>query len=106
MQKLAEFHDDAINVAGDIHTILYEDEKIRVLKVVVKPGKTAAMHWHPRNINYILRGGKLEFTKPDGSTALVSLESDTITSSIEEVHHAVKNNSTETVETLQVELKS
>lgn len=100
-----EHKDDAVNIASHLHTVIYEDDKIRVLKVVVPSGATAEMHWHPHNINYVLKGGTLEFTKQDGSIVSVDLADEQVTSATSESYHAVKNNSSDTVETIQVELK-
>ena len=97
--------DDAINIAPDLHTVIYEDDKMRVLKVIVPSGATADMHWHPHNINYVLGGGTLEFTKPDGSVVDVDLSEGQVTSATTDIFHAVKNIGDETVETIQVELK-
>jgi mannose-6-phosphate isomerase-like protein (cupin superfamily) len=99
-------HDDAVNVAPHLHTVIFEDDKIRVLKVIVKPGETAAMHWHPRNINYVISGGTLHFDKPDGSSVDIGLNDGQITSAPAEGSHAVENVGDKTVETIQVELKN
>ena len=98
--------DDAVNIAPDLHTVIYEDDAMRVLKVVVPKGAHADMHWHPRNINYVLSGGSLKFTKQDSSSADVDLKAGQITSAQGDVYHAVDNNSDVTVETIQVELKA
>lgn len=104
--NLQENHaDDAVNIAPHLHTVIYEDEKMRVLKVVVKPGDTAAMHWHPHNINYVLSGGRLHFDRPDGSSADVDLTDGQVTSATTDSQHAVKNIGDTTVETIQVEMK-
>ena len=100
-----EHSDDAINVAPHLHTILFEDDKLRVLKVSVKPNDEAEMHWHPRNINYVLSAGKLHFTKPDGTSVDIDLSEGQVTSSAES-SHGVKNVGDTVVETIQVELKS
>lgn len=97
--------DDAINIAPHLHEVIYEDDKMRVLKVTVNPGDTADMHWHPHNINYVLQGGVLEFKKPDGTNVEVELVSGQVTSSTQEMQHAVRNSGSSTVETIQVELK-
>ncbi len=103
--NIQESHpDDAVNVAPHIHSVLFEDDKLRVLKVSVKPGDTAAMHWHPRNINYITAGGTLRFERPDGSMVEVELTTGQVTSSPES-SHAVENIGDTMVETVQVELK-
>jgi oxalate decarboxylase/phosphoglucose isomerase-like protein (cupin superfamily) len=100
-----EYPNDAVNIAPHLHTIVFEDDKMRVLKVVVKPGETAEMHWHPRNINYVLSGGSLRFNRPDGTMADVELTEGQVTSAVDESQHAVENIGNTTVETLQVETK-
>lgn len=97
--------DDAVNVAPQIHKVIYEDDKMRVLKVTVKPGDVAMMHWHPRNINYILKAGKLKFTDSENNSKEVELSEGMITSSVQPVKHAVENTGNDIVETIQVELK-
>lgn len=97
--------DDAVNIAPQFHEILYEDDKMRILKVTVPAGQTAAMHWHPHNANYVLKSGKLKFTDPTGNSKEVELFEGMITSSEKDVFHQVENISDETVETIQVELK-
>ena len=96
--------DDAVNVAPHLHQVLFEDDKLRVLKVTVEPGDATEMHWHPRNINYVLSPGKLRFNKPDGSTVEVNLAEGQVTSSPES-SHTVENVGDTPVETVQVELK-
>ena len=104
MSNISEHYDNAVVVAPHIHTIIHEDDKMRVLKVVVKPGDKAEMHWHPQNINYILQPGTLQFTRPDGSTVDVELSEGQVTSATEG-SHAVENIGDSVVETVQVELK-
>lgn len=100
-----EHADDAVNIAPHLHSVTFEDDKIRVLKVSVKPGDKAEMHWHPRNINYVLSNGTLRFNRPDGTTVHVSLTEGQVTSSPTESSHAVENIGDSIVETIQVELK-
>ncbi len=96
---------DAVNQASGQHTVLFEDDKVRVLKVRVEPGAKASMHWHPRNINYVLAGGQLRFDKPDGTSVVIDLREGQVTSS-PETSHAVENIGSATVEAVQVELKA
>lgn len=104
--EIQEAHpDDAINIAPHLHEVIFEDDAMRVLKVTVNSGDTASMHWHPRNINYILSGGKLRFEKPDSSSVIVDLEKGQVTSA-GEGSHMVENVGDSTVQTIQVELKS
>ena len=103
--NLSESHkDDAVNIAPHMHEIVFEDDKIRVLRVTVRPTDKAEMHWHPRNINYITASGKLRFLKPDGTSADIELAEGQVTSS-GEAQHAVENIGDSIVSTIQVELK-
>jgi oxalate decarboxylase/phosphoglucose isomerase-like protein (cupin superfamily) len=104
MSNISDHTDDAVTIAPHLHEIIFENDKMRVLKVTVKPGDTAGMHWHPENINYILKPGKLRFNKPDGSTVDVDLTEGQVTSSPES-SHAVENIGDSEVQTVQVELK-
>jgi mannose-6-phosphate isomerase-like protein (cupin superfamily) len=101
-----EHPNDAVNIAPHLHTVIFEDDKMRVLKVSVKPGDKADMHWHPRNINYVLSTGTLRFNRPDGTSVDVDLAEGQVTSSPTESSHAVENIGDSIVETIQVELKS
>lgn len=96
---------DAVNVAPHLHSILYEDDKVRVLKVAVKPGDTAAMHWHPYNVSYILSGGKLRFAKADGTHVDLDLTDGEVAHG-DEGSHEVENIGARTVQVVQVELKT
>lgn len=91
-------------VAPDLHEVVFENDRIRVLKVTVAPGARAAMHRHPDNINYILKAGELKFTKPDGTAVKMSLSEGQVTSSNANSHE-VENTGTSEVQTLQVEMK-
>lgn len=103
--KIQEVHpDDAIAIAPHLHKVIFEDDAVRVMKVTVKPGDAAAMHWHPQNINYIIRAGRLRFIKPDGSSTVIDLVEGQVTSS-SEGSHMVENVGDSTVQTIQVELK-
>jgi mannose-6-phosphate isomerase-like protein (cupin superfamily) len=97
--------DDAVNIAPHLHKVIFEDDKMRVLKVTVNPGDKAEMHWHPRNINYVLSAGTLRFDRPDGTSVDVDLTEGQVTSSPSESSHAVENIGDGIVSTIQVELK-
>jgi oxalate decarboxylase/phosphoglucose isomerase-like protein (cupin superfamily) len=103
--NIADKHaDDAINIAPDFHKVIFEDDKVRVLKVTVPVGASAAMHWHPQNSNYVVGGGLLRFERPDGSVSDVELSVGQVTSAPEGLH-AVQNIGTTGVQTIQTELK-
>lgn len=99
-----EKYRDAVIIAPYLHTTIFENDKVRVLKVKVKPGEKAQMHWHPENINYILSPGKLRFTKTDGPAVEVELKKGQVTHS-GPGSHVVENTGDTEVQTLQVEIK-
>ncbi len=95
--------DDAVGAAGEIHRAIFENEKIRVLDVVVPIGFKTAMHWHPKNMGYVLAAGKLRFILPDGIVKEVELADSQVTSG--EGSHIVENIGDTEVRVLQVEFK-
>jgi beta-alanine degradation protein BauB len=48
--------------------VLAEDEKVRVLDWAPKKGDKTPMHSHPASVVYVVKGGKVRYTFPDGST--------------------------------------
>ena len=48
--------------------VLAEDEKVRVLKYTPEKGDKTPMHSHPSTVVYVIKGGRVRFTMPDGST--------------------------------------
>ena len=47
--------------------VLAEDEKVRVLKYTPEAGNKTPMHSHPFTVVYVIKGGKIRITMPDGS---------------------------------------
>jgi quercetin dioxygenase-like cupin family protein len=55
--------------------VLAEDGKVRVLKYVPQRGDKTPVHSHPSTVLYIVKGGKVRITMPDGSTTAAELKS-------------------------------
>ncbi len=104
MATQEESENDAIKIAPHLHAVIFENDKIRVLKVRVSPGDRAEMHWHPENMNYVLSAGKLRFTRADGSSVGVTLNEGQVTFSAAG-SHVVENIGDSEVRTVQVEFK-
>jgi quercetin dioxygenase-like cupin family protein len=49
-------------------SVLAEDDKVRVLHFAPHRGDKTPMHSHPATVVYVIRGGKVRYTFPDGST--------------------------------------
>ena len=95
---------DVMKVAADSHTVLLENDQVRVLKVVMKPGQKAPMHSHPHNVAYYLTDAKVKVTLPDGKTVERDLKAGTSAWS-EAATHIAENIGTTELQEIQVELK-
>lgn len=95
---------DVMKVAPDSHDVIFEDEKIRVLKFHIKPGQKAEMHSHPKNVSYVLNSGHLRITTPDDIVKEVILTAGQ-TASSGPVSHRVENTGNSEVQTIQIELR-
>jgi len=96
---------DVIKVAGDSHTVIFENDQVRVLAVHFKPGQVAPMHSHPENVSYFLTDGKLKITLPDGKVVERSPKAGTAGWSDATTHTAENIGATD-FQQVQVELKS
>ena len=59
---------DMAKVAPKNCRVLVDNERVRVIQVIMKPGDKVPMHSHPANITYDLTGGKIKYTYADGKT--------------------------------------
>jgi quercetin dioxygenase-like cupin family protein len=55
-------------------TVLAEDQKVRVLRYAPSKGDKTPMHSHPQAVVYVVKGGKVKYTMPDGSTKVAELK--------------------------------
>ena len=95
---------DVMKVGADTHSVLLENDNVRVLKVSIKPGGKVPMHSHTHNVAYYLSDAKVKITMPDGKTAERELKAGTSSWS-EAVTHAVENVGSTELQEIQIELK-
>ena len=62
------FGQDAMQYGLKHLKVLAEDETVRVLKYTPEKGDKTPMHSHPSTVVYVIKGGRIRFTMPDGST--------------------------------------
>jgi quercetin dioxygenase-like cupin family protein len=55
--------------------VVAEDEKVRVLRYAPQRGDKTPMHSHPDTVLYVIQGGKIKITFPDGTTREGELKS-------------------------------
>lgn len=54
--------------------VLAEDDKARVLHYTPHAGDKSPMHSHPATVVYVVKGGRVKSTFPDGSTKITELK--------------------------------
>jgi quercetin dioxygenase-like cupin family protein len=52
--------------------VVEDNDQVRILKSVMKPGDKTAMHGHPALVACAINDGSYRFTTPDGQTMEVS----------------------------------
>ena len=65
--------DDAAQVAPHVYTVVFENERARVLEVSMEPGARSELHSHPDYFVYFLAAGKVRFTTPGGDTQEIAV---------------------------------
>src|SRR5712671_3696774 len=59
---------DPVKLSPQYYKVLLENDKVRVLEYRLKPGEKEPMHSHQAGVVYVLSGGELKFSYPDGRT--------------------------------------
>ena len=95
---------DMVKVAPKNCKVLLDNDKVRVVRVVLKPGDKLEMHSHPASIVYSLTGGKAKYTSPDGKTEEREIKAGATRWSEPETHSAENIGTTES-RVLVIELK-
>jgi len=95
---------DAAKVSPKLVRVTFENERVRVLEARSSPGDKEQRHSHPASLVYVIEGGTLRITTPDGKSTDVRFKTgDTIWR--EPVTHAAENIGTTRFHALIVELK-
>ena len=94
---------DPMNVASNVYKFLNENERVRVLEVIFKPGDKARVHHHPEHIVYVLKGGKLKLVS-EGKPQELELAAGSVVF-LEEQNHEAENVGNTTIDLLVFELK-
>jgi quercetin dioxygenase-like cupin family protein len=70
----AVFGQDAMQYGVKHLTVLAEDQKVRVLRYAPHKGEKTPIHSHPSTVVYVLKGGRVKYTMPDGTTKVSELK--------------------------------
>ena len=94
---------DPMVAASNVYKLLNENERVRVLEVVFKPGDSAKMHHHPDHVAYALKGGKMSLTT-GGKQQEIEIKTGEVMF-LKAQDHEAKNIGKTTLDLLVVELK-
>jgi len=94
---------DPMMAASNVYKLLNENDRVRVLQVIAKPGDVAKMHHHPDHVVYVLKGGKATLTS-GGKTQEVELKQGSV-NFFDAQDHEMKNVGKTTMDLIVIELK-
>jgi quercetin dioxygenase-like cupin family protein len=94
---------DPLLVASNVYKLLNENNRVRVLQVISKPGDVARMHHHPDHIVYVVSGGKVTLTS-GGKTQEMELKAGSAIF-LDAQDHEMKNIGKTTIDLVVTELK-
>ena len=100
---LVKMEKDPLVIASNVYKILNENEKVRVLEVIFKPGDVAKMHHHPNHVVYAKSGGKLNFLS-GGKMQDMDIKTGSVLF-LDAQDHEAKNIGNTTIDLIVMELK-
>jgi len=59
---------DPVKVDPKHYKVEFENENVRVLRILYGPGEKSVMHYHPNAVAVFLTGGMVRMTMPDGTS--------------------------------------
>ena len=81
--------------APNVYHQVFDNEKVRISEIKFGPGDKAAMHTHPYpHAVYIIDGGTLTITHPDGTSQEVTAKAGDVMWMGAETHEAVNTGTT------------
>jgi quercetin dioxygenase-like cupin family protein len=103
VKSLVKKEMDPLVAASNVYKYLNENDRVRVLEVVFKPGDVAKMHHHPEHVVYALTGGKGKMTS-GGKTRELEIKKGSVLF-LEEQDHSFENIGKTVLDLIVMELK-
>jgi quercetin dioxygenase-like cupin family protein len=60
---------DPVKLAPENYSVLFENERVRLVKVHYEPGEKSPLHAHPANVVYALTGGAVRHFSKEGQSS-------------------------------------
>jgi quercetin dioxygenase-like cupin family protein len=96
--------DDAVSVAPEVYSIVFENERVRVLDVRADPGSESPMHRHPDSVMYAVSDAHIVVASSDGEEQHADISAGAAFWN-PATDHAVRNVGTTPVHFIRIELK-
>jgi quercetin dioxygenase-like cupin family protein len=105
IQSTSLYAQDPMKAAPNVYKkILLENDKVRVMQVVLSPGATVPWHSHPNHVLYASTSGKIEITEKGKPASMMEIKAGTAMY-MPAVTHMAKNIGTTTLKLVVTELK-
>ncbi|HET9417859.1 MAG TPA: hypothetical protein VFO30_00830 [Chthoniobacterales bacterium] len=98
------FAQDPVKQSPDKYKVIFNNDRVRVLDVHLKPGDKSPMHSHPNYLVYALSNSTVKFTFPNGKTSEFKTRTGQCVWRDAE-KHAVENTGKTEAHVLNIELK-
>lgn len=96
----------AFPILSDGHTILIDNERVRVNRLILKPGESSKLHKHSmRGLGIVLYDSKIEISNPNGSPRILEPKGGDVVWQDAGTTHLIKNIGTTVFEAIDLELK-
>ena len=95
---------DPVKVAPKNVKVVFENDRVRVIEVRIKPGEKIPVHSHPANVTIALSDFKGKFVSDNGEPMVKQFKLDTVLWS-EPITHASENVGSTEIHAIAIELK-
>ena len=102
--SIRAFAQDPVKVAPKNVKVVFENERVRVIEVWLKPGEKIPMHSHPANVTIALSSFKGKWVSNEGDPTVKQFKIDTVAWS-EPITHASENVGSSEIHAIAIELK-
>ena len=102
--SLKAFAQDPVKVAPKNVKVVFENDRVRVIEVWIKPGEKIPMHSHPANVTIALSTFKGKWVSNEGEPTVKQFKVDTVVWS-EPITHESENVGSSEIHAIAIELK-
>jgi quercetin dioxygenase-like cupin family protein len=96
--------EDSVAVDPKHYKVVFQNDRVRVLRIHYGPKEKSVMHAHPANVAVFITDGKTTFTLPDGKTIALDIKAGQVQWGASE-KHLPENTGAKPFELILVELR-